>query len=135
MNFFFALFFPFIYRTKLFQKVTYVCIMCVSLPVCLPTYLPIYLVVLTDRCKHISYASVLIVSPIIPFLTSGSLFKFSPKSFRHEPNCPVQYDFLIYLLCIFPALFFKKPYIYLCMYLFTCILKKPYILLAVSDVV
>lgn len=51
-----------------------------------------YLVVLAGRCKRMSKVLILRAAPGIPFLTSGSHFRFSTESFRHEP------DFLLSLL-------------------------------------
>lgn len=86
------------------------CILCVCVWICL--------VVLTDRCKHLLYVAVLIVAPVVPFLTNGSLLSFHSGSLDLSlmvfgSFLTVQYDFLTHLLCTCPRTvlshFSKKP--------------------------
>lgn len=43
--------------------------------------------ILAGRCTRTPEGSILRAAPVVPFLTSGSLFRFSAESFKHEPDC------------------------------------------------
>lgn len=43
--------------------------------------------ILAGRCKHAPEVSHLRAAPVVPFLISGSLFRFPTESFKHEPDC------------------------------------------------
>lgn len=76
------------------------CVLCVYVCICL--------VALSGRCNHMSYVSVVIVAPVVPFLTNGSLlsFLFSLQDVNLivcGSFLVVWYDFLTRLLGVFPA--------------------------------
>lgn len=55
-----------------------------------------------------SYVSILLVAPVVPFLTNGSLLSFLPglldvSLIVSDNFLTVQYDFLTHLLCVFPG--------------------------------